>query len=125
MADRMPAFFAGADALLVSLRAEPIFETTIPGKVQSYLASGRPVLGMIDGEGRRVIDESGGGLTAPAGNGAALGEAVRRLAALMPAERQAMGRRGREYALREFNRNALFDQFVSWAEDARVRMRGR
>tara|TARA_R110002124_G_scaffold55108_2_gene156058 strand:+ start:21191 stop:22450 length:1260 start_codon:yes stop_codon:yes gene_type:complete len=122
--NRMPAFFAGADVLLVSLRAEPIFAMTIPGKVQSYLAAGRPLLGMIDGEGRRVIDESGGGLTAPAGNGAALGEAVRRLAALTPAEREAMGQRGREYALREFNRNALFDQFVSWAEDARVRMRG-
>lgn len=119
--DRMPSFFAGADALLVSLRAEPIFAMTIPGKVQSYLAAGRPVLGMIDGEGRRVIEESGGGLTAPAGDGVALSEAVRRLAASTPAEREAMGSRGRAYALREFDRDALFDQFVTWAEDARAR----
>lgn len=117
--DRMPAFFAGTDVLLVSLRAEPIFAMTIPGKVQSYLAAGRPVLGMIDGEGRRVIEESAGGLTAPAGDGAALGEAVRRLAALAPAQRVEMGTRGRAYALREFNRNALFDQFEIWAKNAR------
>jgi len=117
--DRMPAFFAGADALLVSLRAEPIFAMTIPGKVQSYLAAGRPVLGMIDGEGRRVIEESGGGLTAPAGKGAALGEVTRRMVGLTPAEREMMGRRGRAYALREFDRNALFDQFLTWAEEAR------
>lgn len=123
--DRMPSFFAGADALLVSLRAEPIFAMTIPGKVQSYLAAGRPVLGMIDGEGRRVIEESGGGLAAPAGDGQALGEAVRRLTAFTPAEREAMGGRGRAYALREFNRDALFDQFVTWAEDARARLRGQ
>lgn len=117
-AGRMPAFFAGADILLVSLRAEPIFAMTIPGKVQSYLAAGRPVLGMIDGEGRRVIEESAGGLTAPAGDGAALGEAVRRLVALSPAERVEMGSRGRAYALREFNRDALFDQFETWADNA-------
>lgn len=123
--DRMPTFFAGADALLVSLRAEPIFAMTIPGKVQSYLAAGRPVLGMIDGEGRHVIEESTGGLTAPAGDGAALGDAVRRLAALSPAERAAMGARGRAYALGEFDRDALFDQFVIWVDEARAGMRAR
>lgn len=117
--DRMPAFFAGADALLVSLRAEPIFAMTIPGKVQSYLAAGRPVLGMIDGEGRRVIEESAGGLTAPAGDGAALGEAVRRLASLSPKERDKMGARGRAYALKEFDRDVLFDQFELWVEQSR------
>jgi len=123
--DRMPAFFAGADALLVSLRAEPIFAMTIPGKVQSYLAAGRPVLGMIDGEGRRVIEESGGGLSVPAGEGAALADAVRRLAALSAAERADMGRRGRAYALREFDREALFAQFETWAGDAQSEMAGR
>jgi len=116
--DRMPAFFAGADALLVSLRPEPIFALTVPGKVQSYMVTGRPVLGMIDGEGARVISESGGGLTAPAGDGAALGQAVRRLVGMSPQERRAMGDRGRAFALREFDRDALFDQFVTWAEEA-------
>lgn len=116
--DRMPAFFAGADALLVSLRPEPIFALTVPGKVQSYLVTGRPVLGMIDGEGARVIAESGGGLTAPAGDGAALGAAVRRLVGMSSQERWAMGDRGRAFALREFDRDALFDQFVTWAEEA-------
>ena len=123
--DRMPAFFAGADALLVSLRAEPIFAMTIPGKVQSYLAAGRPVLGMIDGEGRRVIEESAGGLTAPAGDGAALGEAVRRLASLSPKERDKMGARGRAYALKEFDRDVLFDQFELWVEQSRAGYQAR
>lgn len=121
--DRMPSFFAGADALLVSLRAEPIFAMTIPGKVQSYMAAGKPVLGMIDGEGGRVIRESGGGLAAPAGDGRALADAVRRMAALTPAERADMGARGRAYALKEFDRERLFDDFVAWAEAARAKMR--
>jgi glycosyltransferase involved in cell wall biosynthesis len=40
--ERMPEFFKGADALIVSLRAEPIFAMTIPGKVSAYLSAGRP-----------------------------------------------------------------------------------
>lgn len=114
---RMPSFFAGADALLVSLRAEPIFAMTIPGKVQSYMAAGRPILGMIDGEGARVIEEAGAGFTAPAGDGEALGEAVRRMWALSAQERTAMGDRGREYALREFDREKQFTYFEKLVDE--------
>lgn len=121
--DRMPAFFAGADALLVSLRPEPIFAMTIPGKVQTYLAAGRPILGMIDGEGARVIEESESGFAVPAGDGPALAAAVRRLHDMNPAERAAMGSRGRLYALAAFDRAALFDQFVVWAQEESARMR--
>jgi colanic acid biosynthesis glycosyl transferase WcaI len=119
--ERMPAFFAGADTLLVSLRPEPIFSMTIPGKVQSYLATGRPVLGMIDGEGARVIRESGGGLAVPAGDGAGLAAAVRELMAMTPAARAAMGQNGRDYAAQHFGREALFDQLEGWFGEVRSR----
>lgn len=36
--EAMPALFANADALLVSLKTNDVFEKTIPGKVQAYLA---------------------------------------------------------------------------------------
>lgn len=121
--DRMPSFFAGADALLVSLRPEPIFALTVPGKVQSYLVAGKPVLGMIDGEGARVISESGGGIAVAAGDGAALALAVRRLAAMSPDDRSHMGEAGRAYALQTFDRERLFDQLVGWIEEARIRFR--
>ena len=64
--ERMPRYFALADALLVTLKRDPIFSLTIPGKLQSYLACGRPVVAALDGEGARVIKESGTGLVAPA-----------------------------------------------------------
>jgi glycosyltransferase involved in cell wall biosynthesis len=108
--ERMPAFFSAADALLVSLRAGSIFEMTIPGKVQSYLAAGVPILGMLDGEGARVIVESGGGYACPAGNGAELAQQVLRLTVMSPSERAAMGAKGRAYAIREFNREQLIDR---------------
>lgn len=112
--ERMPSFFRSADALLVSLRAEPIFSMTIPGKVQSYMAAGIPLLGMLDGEGARVINEAGAGLTCPAGNGSALADVVRRLSSLSAEERKVMGNRARDYCRQEFDRKTLVTTFEGW-----------
>lgn len=112
--ERMPGFFVGADALLVSLKREPIWAMTVPGKVQSYLAAGKPVLAMLDGEGARVISESGGGLVSPAGDGAALAENVRRFRAMPEEQRRTLGRQGRAYATREFDREVLFSTLEAW-----------
>lgn len=119
--ERMPAFFKGADAMLVSLKAEPIWALTIPSKVQSYMAAGRPVLGMLDGEGARVLKASGGGLASPAGDPAALAASVRRLMALQPEEREGMACAGRAYAAAFFDRNILIGELEAWFEDARRR----
>jgi glycosyltransferase involved in cell wall biosynthesis len=116
--ERMPSFFRGADALLVSLKPEPIFAMTIPGKVQAYLAAGIPLLGMIDGEGARVIEESEAGVACPAGDGAALAGIIERLAGMPESDRAAMGNRGRDYGRREFDREMLIDRLVGWLEDA-------
>lgn len=119
--ERMPSFFAGADALLVSLRDEPIWAMTIPGKVQSYLAAGKPILGMLNGEGARVIAESGGGLAAPAGDSKALAANVRALMAISREQRAGMGRSGQEYCRREFDRDGLLAAFEAWISDLRRR----
>jgi len=120
--ERMPSFFEAADALLVSLRNEPIWAMTIPGKVQSYLAAGKPIIGVLNGEGARVIEESGAGLVAPAGDSAALAERIRTLMTRSPEERSAMGARGAEYGHRAFDRTRLMDAVESWfAEAARHR----
>ncbi len=112
--DRMPSFFAEADALLVTLRSDPIWSMTIPGKVQSYLAAGRPLLAMLDGEGGRVVAESGAGLVAPAGDGAELARQVRLLMAMNPDRRADMGRAGLAYGRREFDRDMLVDSLETW-----------
>lgn len=123
--ERMPAFFAGADALLVSLKADPIWSSTIPGKVQNYLAAGLPVLGMLDGEGARVIEHFGGGLVSPAGDGAALAANVRRLMTMSIDERATMGQAGRARAQEDFARDRLFNSLETWAAEAEAEFRGR
>ncbi|MBU1645426.1 MAG: glycosyltransferase family 4 protein [Gammaproteobacteria bacterium] len=119
---KMPALFAEADALLVSLKSDPVFSLTIPGKVQSYLAAGRPVLAMLDGEGARIVAEAGAGLVCAAGDVEGLAAHVCTLVGKTPAERAAMGSRGRDYARAEFAREPLFDRLESWCEEAIAEM---
>lgn len=116
--ERMPSFYAHADALLVSLKKDPVFSLTIPGKVQSYLQSGIPLLGMLDGEGAQVIRSARAGLVCEAGDSAGLVDAVLAMAAMAPHERQTMGRNGREYAENEFDRDMLMDRLEQMLKEA-------
>lgn len=47
--DEMPDLYKIADAMLVTLEDKPYANMTIPGKVQSYMASGKPIIGSING----------------------------------------------------------------------------
>jgi len=111
---RMPSFYAKADALLVSLRRDPVFSLTIPSKVQSYLLAGIPLLGMLDGEGAATISKANAGLVCSAGNPAGLAQAVLDLLAMPKEERERLGDNGRNYAQREFGREVLMNQLEAW-----------
>jgi colanic acid biosynthesis glycosyl transferase WcaI len=108
--ERMPSFYAHADALLVSLKKDPVFSLTIPGKVQSYLMAGVPILGMLDGEGAQVITDSNAGLVCAAGNSEGLASAVLEMFAMSVDQRKQLGMNGRVFAQKEFGRGLLMDQ---------------
>lgn len=112
--ERMPSFFQHADALLVSLKDEPIFAMTIPSKLQTYLSAGIPVLAMLNGEGSDVVRESGSGITCGAGDHEGLAKAVLQLSQATPEERLEMGRKGRELSQREFDRDTLISRLEDW-----------
>jgi glycosyltransferase involved in cell wall biosynthesis len=115
--ESMPRYFAAADALLVTLKADPVFTLTIPSKVQSYLACARPIIGALDGEGADVIQRAGAGLVAGAGDVAGLAEAVLSLYAMSAADRNVMGKRGRDYFENEFSPQALINKLEGWMHD--------
>lgn len=116
---RMASFYRHADALLVSLKAEPIFAMTIPGKLQSYLAEGLPILAMLNGEGADTILRSGAGLVAPAGDGAALAKIVLQMIDMTPQERSRMGLCGKALSETEFSREKRIDELVRLLSDMR------
>lgn len=112
--ERMSSFFKHADALLVSLKDEPIFSMTIPGKLQSYLAAGIPLLAMLNGEGADVVKRARAGLTCDAGNYEGLANAVLVMAAMTSAERLNMGKNGLNASAVQFNRAELISQLEQW-----------
>jgi len=102
----MTPVYALADALLVHLRRDPLAAITIPHKVQSYLAVGKPIVCALEGDPRRVVEDAGAGLACPPEDPAAMAEAIRRLADMPDSDRRALGARGREAALLRFDRRA-------------------
>lgn len=116
--ERMPSFYAHADALLVSLKRDPVFSMTIPGKVQSYLMAGVPLLGMLDGEGAKVITEANAGLVCAAGDAGGLAAAVLEMAAMHVDRRHQLGANGRAFAHKEFDRTLLMDRLEALLREA-------
>jgi colanic acid biosynthesis glycosyl transferase WcaI len=116
--ERMPSFYAHADALLVSLKKDPVFSLTIPGKVQSYLMAGVPLIGMLDGEGAQVITDANAGLVCAAGDAAGLAAAVLKMASISAEERRQLGLNGRAYAQKEFGRDLLMDRLEGLLNEA-------
>ncbi|MBM3525184.1 MAG: glycosyltransferase family 4 protein, partial [Alphaproteobacteria bacterium] len=75
----MPAIFRRAGGLLVTLKNDAALARVVPSKVQSYLAAGRPIVAAMPGEGNRVIDESGAGVTCAPEDPGALADSIRAL----------------------------------------------
>ncbi|MEY3639105.1 MAG: hypothetical protein RIR68_2238 [Pseudomonadota bacterium] len=107
--ERMPHFFAHADAMLVTLADQEIFSMTIPGKLQSYLAAGVPIVAALNGEGAEVIRLANAGFACPAGDSSELAAIVLKMSEISLADRQAMGKNGMEYSQREFDRHRVID----------------
>jgi glycosyltransferase involved in cell wall biosynthesis len=110
--EAMPAIFAQASALLVTLVRDPIMSQTVPSKVQSYLSAGRPIIASLEGEGAQVVEESGAGIACAPEDPKALAAAIRLLAARSDAERAAMGQCGRDYYARHFEPAMLATRLV-------------
>ncbi|MSU96891.1 glycosyltransferase WbuB [Pseudomonas mandelii] len=119
--EEMPGLFASADALLVSLKTNDVFEKTIPGKVQAYLASGRPLLGMINGEAARVIDDSGAGFTCASGDASGLASITLALAKTDAVKLKAMGQSGRQYYLSNYSKPLLLSRLEDLFRNATLR----
>ena len=115
--ETMPYYFALADAMLVTLRRDPIFALTVPSKVQSYLACAKPVVAATDGETSRLLLASGAGVSCAAEDASALAEAVIKLYRMSPLERQEMGEKGRAYYETHFQRERLLDRLEDWMQE--------
>lgn len=106
----MPKYFSSSDALIVTLRDDDILRATLPAKVQSYMASGKPILAAISGEGNRTIKDSKCGLVGEAEDYIKLYENVIKLFNMSAEERNTLGKNGKEYFNNNFTREKLLNQ---------------
>ena len=119
--ESMPNLFDSADALLVSLKTNEVFSKTIPGKVQAYLASGKPILAVIDGEAAKVINDAGAGFTSNAGNVESFAENIRKFVRLTKAERDTIGVNGKKYYELHFSKEKIYAQLETLFQNSTLR----
>lgn len=106
----MPSILANADALLISLRDNPIFEITIPGKFQTYCSAGKPIISLAKGEVNNLVDDINAGVTGESDN---LDEFAKKIIDLskMPKDKlEEIGKNASLFAKREFNRDHLINK---------------
>ena len=101
--EAMPATFAKADVLFAALKDEPIFALTVPAKIQAYMSTGKPIVTMINGEARELIESVGCGVAVDAGNAEGFAKAILALQQMNKEERAEMGAKGQAFAAQHFN----------------------
>lgn len=115
--EKMPELYNGSDLLFASLRDEKIFEYTIPNKIQSYLASGKPILAAIKGEGAKIINVSNSGLVCLPNDVNSLYNSIVEFLKLTEEEKIKLGSNGLNYFNNEFHRNIILKKAMMFFED--------
>lgn len=112
----MPALMRQASALLVTLTKQPIFELTIPSKIQAYLAVGKPIIACLNGEGAKIITEANAGVAVSAEDDMGLAEAIIKLYKMPKLALEQMGFNGRDYFKKHFDEEMLITKLINHFE---------
>ena len=106
--EEMPEFYTMSDAMLVTLKDEPELSMTLPGKVQSYMAAGKPIIGAINGETAKVIAEAKCGYCCNAEDAEGLAKIVEEF--VLSDKRKEMGKCARVYYETNFRKETFIKQ---------------
>lgn len=122
-ATEVPAIMSASDFSLISLQENEIFSMTIPAKIQSSMACGKPILLSASGEVADIINESGSGLTSEAGDVAGLVENLKKITQLSKQDILKMGKNSRKYFKSNFEKDKLMhemDQYLNMGDKNNV-----
>jgi colanic acid biosynthesis glycosyl transferase WcaI len=115
--DRFSAVIAASDISILPQRPE-VRDLVVPSKILRILAGGSPIVAAADpasGLGR-ILSESGAGLVVSREDPRAVWEAIQALRA-NPERRADMGRRGRAYARKHFDRTVVLGRYLGRLEN--------
>lgn len=114
--ESMPYFFSKADVMFFSLQDKAIFSKTVPAKLQAYMVSGNPIIGMISGEGNAIIKEANCGIAVSSGDFNAFAEAIMKMYSNQETL-HSMGRQGKDYYTLHFSMDARRTQLLRIIND--------
>lgn len=106
-AERVPEILRSVDAGFISFNKTPLWENTIPAKLQSYMACGKAIIASASGETERVIKDACCGVCCEIANAEALSDGIRRLMQMNSSE---LGMKARKYFEATFNKQMLMDE---------------
>jgi len=112
----MPYYYGLADAMLITLKDDNTLSTTLPGKLQSYMAASKPIIGAINGEAKQVIQEAQCGFCCEAENQQELARLI--LAFCMSDKKEQMAKNSYDYYCNNFSK----EKFMAMLEQALVKM---
>lgn len=112
-AQRVPAILSACDAGFISFNNMPLWHSTIPAKLQSYMACGKPIIASAAGETERIIREADCGLCCSIGDAEALADGIRRL---MKMDNERLGRNAETYFREHFDKTSLMDEMDRYFE---------
>lgn len=105
--EEMPGFYKKTDAMLVTLKADKVLSMTLPGKVQSYMAAGKPIIGAINGETEKVIADAACGYCGKAEDAKELAENIKKF--IDNPNRDLMGKNARAYYEEHFEQKKFMN----------------
>ena len=108
--EKMPEYYAMADAMLVTMVKDSFLSLTLPGKVQTYMAAGKPIIGAIDGEASSVIQKAECGFCGESEDATALAENVRKFCGMTRECMEKLGQNARAFYERNFEKKKILDK---------------
>ena len=109
--ETMPLFFEKADVMLVSLTDSPLFNLYAPAKISSYMSSGRPIIAVLNGEGRDVVKLAECGWCVNAGDAEELARVVLNISSMDKSDLIRKGLSGLKYYNNYFEKSKSLDKF--------------
>jgi len=109
--EEMPNLFNNNDFMLVSLKNDEIINKTLPGKVQSYMISKKPIIGIIGGEAKRVIETSDCGIVLDVLDADRSFEILKDFLNLKQSDHIKMGKNGYKFYRKNFDKDVLINRF--------------
>lgn len=104
----MPRYYGASDAMIVTFEDSPMATYTLPRKVTTYMAAGKPILAALSGETKRVIDDANCGFCCDIEDAYGLARIASQFAELSDSDR--LGNNAKTYYECHFTKKLFFDE---------------